>query len=130
MLLAHHLLKHHKCLYGKYLRQVRPAALALSPYRARLCVSRGVNEHLFTYCTGGHRYDPFLSATIFPHHPIDKAHMSVTLWVEHAVILTVPHGRENLVKVIRYRLIGCCKHVFSFLSCFSIIQYRLVGCQY
>jgi hypothetical protein len=89
-----------------------------------------VNEDLFAYCTVSHYHDPILSATILTHDTVDKAHMSVASWIDYTVILTSSHSSENLVKVVRHRLIVGLKHLFSFLSCVGcIIPYALSCCQ-
>lgn len=63
-----------------------------------------MNEHPFTYCTIGHCYDPILSATIFTHDAVYDTNVNITLWVDHATILTRSHSRQNLIKTIHYSI--------------------------
>ena len=70
-----------------------------------------MNEHLFTSESAIDSYDPVLSATILTHDAIDKAHMSVVLWVEDTVVLAISHSREKLIKVIRHDFVVSLKHL-------------------
>ena len=123
LVLAYRLLNRRKSLSHKYLRQARAARLALSAYRVRLYVSRGVNEHLFTSESAIDGHDPVLTATIFPHDTVDKAHMSVTLGVKHTVICSSSHSGEKFVKVIRHDFVVSLKHLFPFS--FLFLYYTL-----
>lgn len=71
-----------------------------------------MNEHLFTSESAVDGYDPVLSATILTHDAIDKAHMSVALWVKDTVVCASSHSSEKLIKVVRHDFVVSLKHLF------------------
>lgn len=70
-----------------------------------------MNEHLFTSESAIDGHDPVLSATVLTHDTIDKAHMSVALGVEYAVILASSHSIKKLIEVVRHDFVVSLKHL-------------------